>query len=168
MKRSRYWICRWKWNLSSKFRVWNCFPENTVKGVWNLTKTSVFFPKNYWEPWLTQLQPYVLIPWYKWKSYQYVYLFILTPSKTLLLLMLYRKKDQNAPSKKDKILHCNVVADCMCAPSMRCVGFFPLDSYQRFVLNLVGLVFRQRLLIALNKYVHLNTYVVCDFHDIDW
>ncbi|XP_005093645.2 huntingtin [Aplysia californica] len=36
-----------------------------------------------------------------------------------------KKKDQNVPTKKDKILHCNVVADCMCAPNMRGVADFP-------------------------------------------
>ena len=30
----------------------------------------------------------------------------------------HRKKEQPA-SKKDKILHCNAVADCICAPNMR-------------------------------------------------
>ncbi|GFR89453.1 huntingtin [Elysia marginata] len=36
-----------------------------------------------------------------------------------------KKKDQNTPTKKDKILHCNVVADCMCAANMRNIADFP-------------------------------------------
>ncbi|GFO37998.1 huntingtin-like [Plakobranchus ocellatus] len=36
-----------------------------------------------------------------------------------------KKKEQNAPTKKDKILHCNVVADCMCASNMRNITDFP-------------------------------------------
>ncbi|KAL8615828.1 hypothetical protein ACOMHN_048536 [Nucella lapillus] len=35
-----------------------------------------------------------------------------------------KKKDQ-PPSKKDKILHCNAVADCICAPNMRTIADFP-------------------------------------------
>ncbi|KAK0057732.1 huntingtin [Biomphalaria pfeifferi] len=36
-----------------------------------------------------------------------------------------KKKDQNVPTKKDKILHCNVVADSMCSPNMRTIADFP-------------------------------------------
>ncbi|XP_076466851.1 LOW QUALITY PROTEIN: huntingtin-like [Babylonia areolata] len=35
-----------------------------------------------------------------------------------------KKKDQ-PPSKKEKILHCNAVADCICAPNMRTIADFP-------------------------------------------
>ncbi|CAL1538264.1 unnamed protein product [Lymnaea stagnalis] len=36
-----------------------------------------------------------------------------------------KKKDQNLPTKKDKMLHCNIVADCMCSPNMRTIADFP-------------------------------------------
>ncbi|RUS73694.1 hypothetical protein EGW08_018541 [Elysia chlorotica] len=36
-----------------------------------------------------------------------------------------KKKDQNTPTKKDKILNCNIVADCMCASNMRNIADFP-------------------------------------------
>ncbi|KAK7109044.1 hypothetical protein V1264_013160 [Littorina saxatilis] len=35
------------------------------------------------------------------------------------------KKKEQPPSKKDKILHCNAVADCICAPNMRTIADFP-------------------------------------------
>ncbi|XP_071090376.1 huntingtin-like isoform X1 [Haliotis cracherodii] len=35
-----------------------------------------------------------------------------------------KKKDQ-PPSKKDKMVNCNIVADCICAPNMRSIADFP-------------------------------------------